>query len=108
MLLRVVGGLIAATLACTPAHKARAEPRPADACKHEAFRAVIDVGHTAEAAGATSARGFPEFSFNLKSRQTHRASAACRRVPTQRTPDHRRSFAEGIGEARQARQCSRS
>ena len=37
MLLRVVGVLIAATLACAVAHKARAEPRPADACKHEAF-----------------------------------------------------------------------
>ena len=65
MLLRVVGVLIAATLACAAAHKARAEPRPADACKRAAFRAVIDVGHTAEAPGATSARGFLEFSFNL-------------------------------------------
>jgi N-acetylmuramoyl-L-alanine amidase len=43
----------------------RAEPRPADACKHAEFRAVIDVGHTVQAPGATSARGFPEFSFNL-------------------------------------------
>ena len=65
MVLRVVGVLIVATLACAAAHTVRAEPRPADACKHEAFRAVIDVGHTAQAPGATSARGFPEFSFNL-------------------------------------------
>ncbi len=65
MLLRVVGVLIAATLAGAAAHKARAEPRPADACKRAAFRAVIDVGHTAQAPGATSARGFLEFSFNL-------------------------------------------
>jgi N-acetylmuramoyl-L-alanine amidase len=62
--LRVVGILIAAT-ACALAHAARAESRPADACARAAFRAVIDVGHTAQAPGATSARGFPEFSFNL-------------------------------------------
>lgn len=65
MVLRVVGMLIAATLACAVAHTARAEPRPADACKRATFRAMIDVGHTAQAPGATSARGFPEFSFNL-------------------------------------------
>jgi N-acetylmuramoyl-L-alanine amidase len=65
MLLRVVRVLIAATVACAVAHMARAEPRPADACKRAAFRIMIDVGHTAEAPGATSARGFPEFSFNL-------------------------------------------
>ncbi|MGA8955513.1 MAG: N-acetylmuramoyl-L-alanine amidase, partial [Pseudolabrys sp.] len=65
MLLRVVGVLIAATLTCAVAHTARAEPRPADACKRATFRAMIDVGHTAQAPGATSARGFLEFSFNL-------------------------------------------
>ena len=65
MVLRVVGVLIAATLACAVAHTARAEPRPADACKRATFRAMIDVGHTAQAPGATSARGFLEFSFNL-------------------------------------------
>jgi len=65
MVLRVVGVLTVATLACAAAHTVRAEPRPADACKRTAFRAVIDVGHTAQAPGATSARGFLEFSFNL-------------------------------------------
>jgi len=65
MLLRVMRVLIAATLASTAAHTARAEPRPADACKRATFRTMIDVGHTAQAPGATSARGFPEFSFNL-------------------------------------------
>jgi N-acetylmuramoyl-L-alanine amidase len=65
MLLRVVGVLIAATLACAVAHTTRADPRPADACKRAAFRSLIDVGHTAQAPGATSARGLPEFSFNL-------------------------------------------
>jgi N-acetylmuramoyl-L-alanine amidase len=62
-LLRVLG--IAATLACAAAHTARAEPRPTDACARAAFRVVIDVGHTAQAPGATSARGVPEFAFNL-------------------------------------------
>ena len=68
-LLRVLGLLIAATLACAAAHTARAEPgigdRPADACGRAAFRVVIDVGHTAQAPGAISARGVPEFVFNL-------------------------------------------
>ena len=108
MLLRVVGVLIAATLACAVAHTARAEPRPANSCKRATFRAMIDVGHSAQAPGATSARGFPEFSFNFDSCQTHRAAAACRRVPAQRAPDHRRPFTERIGGARQARQRSRS
>ena len=62
MLLRVVGVLIAATLACAAAHTARAEPRPADTCNRAAFRAVIDVGHTAQAPGATSARTLPSAS----------------------------------------------
>ena len=65
MLLRVVSVLMAAALICAAANTARAEPRPADACKRAAFRAIIDVGHTEQAPGATSARGLPEFSFNL-------------------------------------------
>jgi N-acetylmuramoyl-L-alanine amidase len=64
-LLRVMGLLIAVTLACAAANTARAETRPADACGRAAFRVVIDVGHTAQAPGATSARGVPEFVFNL-------------------------------------------
>ena len=63
--LRVLGLLMAATLACAAAHTARAEPRPAAACARAAFRVVIDVGHTAQAPGAKSARGVPEFAFNL-------------------------------------------
>jgi N-acetylmuramoyl-L-alanine amidase len=64
-LLRVMGLLIAATLAGAAAHPARAEPRPADACARAAFRVVIDVGHTAQVPGAKSARGVAEFIFNL-------------------------------------------
>jgi N-acetylmuramoyl-L-alanine amidase len=64
-LLRVMGLLIAATLACAAAHTARAEPRPADGCRRAAFRVIIDVGHTEQAPGATSARGVSEFVFNV-------------------------------------------
>jgi len=34
-------------------------------CNRAAFRAVVDVGHTAQQPGATSARGVPEYEFNL-------------------------------------------
>jgi N-acetylmuramoyl-L-alanine amidase len=36
------------------------------ACNAAAFRTVLDVGHTAEAPGAISARGVGEFDFNLR------------------------------------------
>jgi N-acetylmuramoyl-L-alanine amidase len=35
-------------------------------CNHATFRIVVDVGHTAEAPGALSARGVPEYDFNLR------------------------------------------
>jgi N-acetylmuramoyl-L-alanine amidase len=35
-------------------------------CNRAAFRVVVDVGHTAQAPGAMSARGVPEFAFNLR------------------------------------------
>jgi N-acetylmuramoyl-L-alanine amidase len=63
--LRVMGLLVAATLACAAARTAYAEPQPADGCKRAAFRVIVDVGHTEKAPGAISARGVPEFVFNL-------------------------------------------
>jgi len=68
--LRILGFLVAAALACADARTAHAEPapaaKPADNCKRAAaFRVVIDVGHTEKAPGAISARGVPEFVFNL-------------------------------------------
>jgi len=64
--LRVMGLLVAAALACAAARAAYAEPQPADGCKRAAaFRVIIDVGHTEKAPGAISARGVPEFVFNL-------------------------------------------
>lgn len=45
----------------------RSAPRPAPAtCRRQAFRVVIDVGHTREVPGAISARGIPEYAFNLQ------------------------------------------
>jgi N-acetylmuramoyl-L-alanine amidase len=35
-------------------------------CEPRKFRIVLDVGHTAESEGATSARNVPEFAFNLR------------------------------------------
>jgi N-acetylmuramoyl-L-alanine amidase len=57
--------LTIAALASATAPTALAEVRPADACARGAFRVVIDVGHTAQVPGAISARGVPEFVFNL-------------------------------------------
>ena len=39
---------------------------PVSACDRPAFRVVVDVGHTAQVPGAFSARGVPEFDFNLR------------------------------------------
>ena len=38
---------------------------PADSCRRAAFRVIVDVGHTEQAPGAISARGVPEFAYNL-------------------------------------------
>src|ERR1700690_3977311 len=37
-----------------------------NSCARSAFRVLIDVGHTATSPGADSARGVPEYEFNLK------------------------------------------
>ena len=54
--MRVMGLLVAATLAGAAARPAYAEPQPADGCNRAAFRVIIDVGHTEKAPGAISAR----------------------------------------------------
>jgi N-acetylmuramoyl-L-alanine amidase len=48
-----------------PAHS-NALRLAASICDRSKFRIVLDVGHTAESEGATSARGVPEFTFNLR------------------------------------------
>src|SRR5215471_10449845 len=35
-------------------------------CARSTFRVLVDVGHTATSPGADSARGVPEYEFNLK------------------------------------------
>src|SRR5262249_16853208 len=39
---------------------------PLPACDRAGFRLIIDVGHTVEAPGAISSRGFKEYDFNLR------------------------------------------
>jgi len=54
------------------ARPARGEERAAAAaaspatCQRSAFRVVVDVGHTLDVPGAISARGVPEYAFNLR------------------------------------------
>jgi N-acetylmuramoyl-L-alanine amidase len=43
----------------------RREPRPSE-CDRSQFRVILDVGHTAEALGANSARNVPEYFFNYR------------------------------------------
>jgi N-acetylmuramoyl-L-alanine amidase len=47
------------------AGKARSKAAPPK-CERSKFRLILDVGHTAEAPGARSARNVPEFEFNLR------------------------------------------
>jgi N-acetylmuramoyl-L-alanine amidase len=45
----------------------RTAAKPAAAsCQRSAFRIVVDVGHTIDVPGAISARGIPEYAFNLQ------------------------------------------
>jgi hypothetical protein len=63
---------LAMMLACTAWQPVRAEDsvtlhgRDSGSCARSAFRVLIDVGHTATSPGADSARGVPEYEFNLK------------------------------------------
>jgi N-acetylmuramoyl-L-alanine amidase len=47
-------------------HAVAAARSTAASCARSAFRTVVDVGHTAEVPGAISARGVPEYTFNLQ------------------------------------------
>jgi N-acetylmuramoyl-L-alanine amidase len=48
---------------------AAAKPTPAR-CQRSAFRIMLDVGHTLELPGALSARGVPEYAFNVQLAET--------------------------------------
>src|SRR5438105_3726424 len=65
--------LIASSMLLIASHPARAEPAVASpvqaessTCNRSAFRVIVDVGHTVEVPGAMSARGVPEYAFNLR------------------------------------------
>jgi N-acetylmuramoyl-L-alanine amidase len=69
----VLLGALAVMLAVTDVPLARSEDQtPAAAapahsnCQPSAFRVVVDVGHTLDVPGALSARGMPEYAFNLQ------------------------------------------
>jgi N-acetylmuramoyl-L-alanine amidase len=57
--------LMFAALPALSAEKGPAAEKP-NACEPAAFRVVLDVGHTVAVPGADSARGVPEYSFNLQ------------------------------------------
>lgn len=57
----LAAAMLSSMLALAPMAPAAAE----SACPREEFRVVLDVGHTSEAFGAISARGVPEYEFNL-------------------------------------------
>src|SRR5215472_7299531 len=46
-------------------HGATASQPASDNCARSSFRVVVDVGHTLDVPGAMSARGVPEYTFNL-------------------------------------------
>jgi N-acetylmuramoyl-L-alanine amidase len=47
---------------------------PQDFCRRADFRVVLDVGHTVKVPGAMSARGAPEYTFNLQLAQETKAA----------------------------------
>jgi N-acetylmuramoyl-L-alanine amidase len=65
----VAVGLILAGSALKAVHAEEPAPQHASdngSCERSTFRVLIDVGHTATSPGADSARGVPEYDFNLK------------------------------------------
>src|SRR5262245_20685936 len=98
---RILGLLVAAAFAS--AATARDEAGPGDPCVRAAFRVVIDVGHTAQVPGAKSARGVPEFVFNLnlaeRIEQQLRAAGFPRSVLLVTEGPARKSLAERVERA---------
>ncbi len=65
--LRVFGlGAIVAAAAWQAGSNGPSPAYAAEACERSAFHVMIDVGHTAAVPGALSARGVPEYTFNLQ------------------------------------------
>src|SRR6516165_2384661 len=76
-----LGVVIAITLLAAGAEGLRAQQRihkpsqvASESCVRASFRVVVDVGHTVDVPGAMSARGIPEYAFNLQlARETKQA-----------------------------------
>ncbi len=72
--------LAAALLLAAPSASRGEEPAPVaakqDNCQRAKFRVVVDVGHTVDVPGAISARGIPEYAFNLQLAQQVKQSLA--------------------------------
>jgi len=69
----ILGLVVLAALAAgdlAPAAGGSAVGTAPASCARSAFRVVLDVGHTADVPGAMSARGVPEYAFNLKLAET--------------------------------------
>lgn len=68
VVLAVSSALLPQGAAAAPSRQPAAaakKPQPAK-CDRAQFRVVVDVGHSAEVPGAFSARGVPEYAFNLR------------------------------------------
>jgi N-acetylmuramoyl-L-alanine amidase len=61
----LAGILLCAACPATWSEEAATPAATADACVRPAFYVIVDVGHTAGVPGADSARGAPEYGFNL-------------------------------------------
>jgi N-acetylmuramoyl-L-alanine amidase len=69
----IAAAAVLATLAFNAGHRASGQTKTATAtkpaaasCQRATFHVVIDVGHTVAVPGAISARGVPEYAFNLQ------------------------------------------
>ena len=70
----IITVLLAAMLLSASAHASSTGTPPAspaakpdkNGCVRGTFRVLLDVGHSAQVPGATSARGVPEYEFNLR------------------------------------------
>lgn len=71
---RAWGPLLAVMLAFAPGQSNAQAPKPK--CDRDGFRVIVDVGHTRESQGAISARGVPEYEFNLALAQEIEAQLA--------------------------------
>jgi N-acetylmuramoyl-L-alanine amidase len=66
VVLTFVGGICGGAQPARGGERAAAVAVSPATCQRSAFRVVVDVGHTLDVPGAISARGVPEYAFNLR------------------------------------------